>query len=306
MHPNIKRESSLSAKSFNVVFTIFCVSLSVCPLLAADGDSFPKATPGIPTATSSRPLPRAHAHNDYLHERPLLDALSRGFCSVEADVFLIDGELLVGHERSQLQPDRTLDALYLDPLLRIVRENGGEVHTGSPAFTLLVDIKSDDEDTYLELDRVLEAYEEILTHVRDGMVEQRAVTVIVSGERAWQRIAADSVRYVGVDGRLSDLPSDHPGHLMPLVSDRWDRISAWSGEGPMPAADRSELRRIVHEAHAQRRQVRFWATPDEPSPERTAVWAELLAAGVDLIGTDDLDGLRKFLLASEIAPVTPG
>ena len=74
----------------------------------------------------------------------------------------------------------------------------------------------------------------------------------------------------------------------------------------MPAADRSELRRIVHEAHAQRRQVRFWATPDEPSPERTAVWAELLAAGVDLISTDDLDGLRKFLLASEIAPVTPG
>ena len=37
---------------------------------------------------SSKPLGQAHAHNDYYHKRPLLDALSHGFCSVEADVFL--------------------------------------------------------------------------------------------------------------------------------------------------------------------------------------------------------------------------
>jgi len=33
--------------------------------------------------TQPRPLIRAHAHNDYLHERPLLDVLSHGFCGVE-------------------------------------------------------------------------------------------------------------------------------------------------------------------------------------------------------------------------------
>ena len=37
------------------------------------------------------PLRQAHAHNDYEHPRPLLDALDHGFCSVEADVFLTDG-----------------------------------------------------------------------------------------------------------------------------------------------------------------------------------------------------------------------
>ena len=42
------------------------------------------------------PLGQAHAHNDYYHKRPLLDALSHGFCSVEADVFLKNGRLLVG------------------------------------------------------------------------------------------------------------------------------------------------------------------------------------------------------------------
>ncbi|MEC4021166.1 hypothetical protein QMK28_34095, partial [Streptomyces sp. H27-D2] len=34
------------------------------------------------------PLRRAHAHNDFVHPRPLLDALSHGFASVEADIWL--------------------------------------------------------------------------------------------------------------------------------------------------------------------------------------------------------------------------
>ena len=43
------------------------------------------------------PLRHAHAHNDYEHKRPLFDALDRGFCSIEADIYLVGGELLVGH-----------------------------------------------------------------------------------------------------------------------------------------------------------------------------------------------------------------
>ena len=53
------------------------------------------------------PLTNAHAHNDYEHTRPLFDALDQGFNSVEADVFLVDGKLLVGHTAFDLeaQPD---------------------------------------------------------------------------------------------------------------------------------------------------------------------------------------------------------
>src|SRR3954467_4865673 len=85
------------------------------------------------------PLTRAHAHNDYLHEHPLADALSHGFASVEADIFLVDGKLLVAHEKRDIKPDRTLEALYLDPLKRRVRENGGSVYPGGGAFHLLID-----------------------------------------------------------------------------------------------------------------------------------------------------------------------
>src|SRR5436190_1820266 len=44
------------------------------------------------TAAEVRCLPNAHAHNDYLHTRPLLDALDQGFCSVEADIHLVNGK----------------------------------------------------------------------------------------------------------------------------------------------------------------------------------------------------------------------
>ena len=49
---------------------------------------------------SAEPLPLvcAHAHNDYKHTRPLYDALNRGFCNVEADIYLIDGELFSSGE----------------------------------------------------------------------------------------------------------------------------------------------------------------------------------------------------------------
>jgi hypothetical protein len=58
----------------------------------------------------------------------------------------------------------------------------------------------------------------------------------------------------------------------------------------MPDAERRKLRDFVARAHKHGRLVRFWATPENP-----AVWAELRGAGVDLINTDRLADLRKFL-----------
>jgi hypothetical protein len=261
-------------------------------------------SPESPDTADIHPLARAHAHNDYHHERPLLDALSHGFCSVEADVFLVDGALLVGHTRSELSADRTLESLYLDPLFERVQKNDGRIFPGGSEFTLLVDVKTDGEATYLVLDEILAAYSEMLTSVMDGRVQEKAVTVVISGNRAWGVIEADSTRYAGVDGRLSDLSSDRPEHLMPLISDHWGRVSKWSGVGPMPDGERAKLRQILHDAHAAGRRVRFWATADKPSPERTAVWAELLSAGVDSIGTDDLAGLKTFLLNADSGNAT--
>jgi hypothetical protein len=115
------------------------------------------------------PLIRAHAHNDYEHARPLLDALDHGFCSVEADIFLIEGRLLVAHDRGDVKPERTLQALYLDPLRECVRQNRGRVYTNGPEFSLLIDIKDKWQETYPVLRKVLEGYADILTRWRVGV-----------------------------------------------------------------------------------------------------------------------------------------
>src|ERR1041385_7080672 len=102
----------------------------------------------IAQAVPPTPLIHAHAHNDYEHKRPLLDALDHGFCSVEADIFLASGKLLVAHERHMTNPEKTLEALYLDPLRERVKKNRGRVYAHGPEFTLLIDLKTDWHTTY--------------------------------------------------------------------------------------------------------------------------------------------------------------
>jgi len=247
-----------------------------------------RAWPESPAA--AKPLRQAHAHNDYLHERPLLDALDRGFTSIEADIFLVNGQLLVAHSVLELNPDRTLEKLYLDPLRERVRAGGGKLFADGTGLTLLVDIKADGEAAYQALAKTLAKYGEIISIVRDGRLQTKPVTVIVSGDRPWRTISAAKTRYVGVDGRLSDLDSKLPSHLLPLISDNWTSHFRWRGAGDMPQDEWDKLVAIIRKAHAAGRRVRFWATPDEES-----MWRQLHAAGVDLINTDDLDGLARFL-----------
>lgn len=243
------------------------------------------------------PLPRAHAHNDYMHRRPLLDALAAGFCSIEADVFLVDGDLFVAHDADKIKSGRTLRALYLEPLRRRVKQNGGRVYIGGPQVILLIDIKSEAEPTYKALDKILAEYSDIFTSFGPEGRSDKAVIAIVSGNRPYEFMASQKLRYACYDGRLTDLTSDVPADLVCMISDNWTKHFTWKGAAEMPPEESGKLRRIVQIAHAKGRLVRFWGTPDKPSAARDALWSELLAAGVDLISTDDLRGLQKFLLS---------
>ncbi|MGB7326995.1 MAG: phosphatidylinositol-specific phospholipase C/glycerophosphodiester phosphodiesterase family protein [Rubripirellula sp.] len=242
------------------------------------------------TAASAVPLKQAHAHNDYLHQRPLLDALDHGFCSVEADIFLVDGELLVAHSRSELSKERTLKKLYLDPLSERVNQNGGRVYRDGPVITLLIDFKNDGIATYKALDKLLGQYPNVFSVTNDGVRTEKAVNVVISGDRPFATVQADTERFAGLDGRLSDLDSNLSVDLMPMISDRWGSHFKWKGKGEMTSAEMDKLDAIVEQAHAKGRILRFWGIPDNPTS-----WKAMQKAGVDLINTDDLDGLSKTL-----------
>ncbi|MBJ2120553.1 phosphatidylinositol-specific phospholipase C/glycerophosphodiester phosphodiesterase family protein [Arthrobacter sp. MSA 4-2] len=242
------------------------------------------------------PHAAAHAHNDYEHDRPLLDALEHGFTSVEADVWLVDGELLVAHDREDVRAGATLESLYLEPLDALVKGHGGSVYPGwEGQFQLLIDIKSEAGPTYAAIEEELAEHRTILTRYTHGKTKAGAVAAVISGNRPLSVMSAAEQRFGFYDGRASDLGGALPSELMPLISNNWQQLFSWRGVGDMPAAEREKLTAYVAAAHAQGARVRFWATPDLPGPAREAVWAELLAAGVDHINTDDLAALERFL-----------
>jgi Glycerophosphoryl diester phosphodiesterase family len=245
---------------------------------------------GSQPTVSITPLRHTHAHNDYEHTRPLFDALDQGFTSVEGDIYLVGDQLLIGHTSSSLKPERTLEKLYLDPLRERVRANGGHIYRDGPPFYLLIDVKTAATPTYKRLHEVLSRYADILTTIRDGKVEPRAITVVVSGNRDKAAMVAQKLRYAGLDGRAGDLDGKDPADLMPWISDRWGALFTWNGVGEMPAAERSHLQEMARKCHAQGKLLRLWATP-----EKQALWGELYSAGVDLINTDKLAELAAFL-----------
>jgi hypothetical protein len=245
-------------------------------------------------AADPAPLDRAHAHNDYLHERPLLDALDHGFCSIEADVWVTGDELLVAHTLVELRPERTLEALYLKPLAERAAQRRGWVYDPGRTVTLLIDFKTAGAATYPVLAHQLGKYRQLFESrdPGDGRPAAPPVVAVVSGDRPIELIAADGQRLCAIDGRVPDIQSARGPELIPLISDAWRSQFTWQGEGPMPAAEREKLRRFAAETHAAGRRLRFWGAPDIE-----AVWTELDDAGVDLLNADDLPRLQKFLLS---------
>ena len=240
-------------------------------------------------ADQPKPLIHAHAHNDYEHTRPLFDALDHGFCSVEAVIYLVNGQLLVAHDRKDLKPERTLQRLYLDPLKKRAIENGGRIYRNGPTIVLLVDFKTNGEDTWPVLREVLSHYADILTSFEGGKVTTRAVTVILTGGRPEKLVAAEAHRFASLDGKFVDLEARHPVALMPWISEQWTKFFQWKGVDPIPLDERKKLDDYVAQVHQQGKQLRFWGAPDiEP------VWRELRRANVDWINSDQLAGLQSF------------
>lgn len=235
------------------------------------------------------PLPRAHSHNDYEHDRPLFDALDHGFCSIEADIWLVDGKLLIAHHEEDLKPERTLEALYLDPLLERVRKNNGRVFAGGPEVILLIDLKNTPQQTLAALLEALNPYAEMLTLYTREATETRAVTVIVSGMYNRSALIEQSPRFAAVDGRPPHLGKSR--HDVPLVSENWTSLFAWKGLGEMPAAELAKLRDIVDRAHDAGQRIRFWNLP--PRDEALEL---LYDEGVDLLNADNLAAMQAFLL----------
>ena len=233
----------------------------------------------------------AFSHNDYWRPKPLLDALSFRFNCVEADLWLIDGELYVSHDRPQPDPSITFEHLYLKPLVDRIRANGGKVYPGSDRpFYLMVDCKTDGEPMYEVLKKQMGPYKDLFCSVDNGTYKEGAILFFLSGNRPLKSLPKEKSRFAFLDGWFKDMGKGIPASLVPVVSENYKAFFTWDGSGEMPADQLKKMRGIIEEVHKEGKLFRWWGAPDTETFKRL-----FIKEGVDLVGADNLKGLYDVL-----------
>ena len=226
-----------------------------------------------PTAETAVPV---HSHNDYWRSRPLQEALEAGCLSIEADVVVRGGTLMVGHGAREVTPERTLTSMYLSPLAEIVRARQRVYPQDRRPLILLVDLKTSWSSSKPTLKAALEEYADILKapaghHQGDG-----GVLLAVSGSGSNQQGAP-----CGIDGRISGLGDQLTFLEKPTISESFRSRFQWSGLGTLSTDQEAKLRTLAKQVKEEGRLLRLWAAPDTPE-----AWKTLFECGVGLINTD--------------------
>lgn len=246
--------------------------------------------------TSGQTIVSGHAHNDYLNQKPLHEALENGLISVEADVHLMKGELYVAHVRPFCRnKKRTLENLYLKPLSEHIKANNGEVYAGYDGqFYLMIDFKNGSLEMYNRLKELLSKYQGMLSIVENEIEQPGAVKVFISGSRPTQEVLDEKTKLATLDGRPNDIGKVFSSDVMPVISDNYRSHFKWRGNGKMPLAEQQKLKDLASRVHTEGKKLRLWASPDKAN-----AWQTFRELGVDLINTDSPKKFAAFMRSQE-------
>jgi len=237
---------------------------------------------------------------------PLYTALFAGCISIEADVWLVNGTLYVGHEQSALTTSRTLASLYIDQLVDILRrQNPSSAFVTSPTrngvfdadpsqtMYLFVDVKTDGESTWPAVVNALQPLRDAgyLTTYDGTGVKSGPVTVIGTGNTPLDQVQGETRRDYFFDAPASMLGttfSNITSGVSPIAStDFADAIGAINGT-EFSSAQLTILRSQVARAKDKGVMVRYWGLPAWPIATRNAVWSTLRREGVGLVNADNV------------------
>ncbi|RAL03186.1 uncharacterized protein BO80DRAFT_500498 [Aspergillus ibericus CBS 121593] len=256
---------------------------------------------------------RCHSHNDYWRDVPLHSALSAGCIGVEADIWLSNYDLLVGHTPFTLHHEVTLRSLYLNPLLDLLQKHNtrssqlepthqpGRPRAGvfasdpSQTLVLLIDFKEQPEKTWsVVMDQ--------LKPLRDGdyftyfngwtsfpapSPSSRPAMLPSTASRRTKPTATSSTMHLWTNSpyypsaAVTQTPKPNPSTPTKIVTMRRSTSESPSGQLEL-------VRKQIEAAHMRGLKVRYWGTPSWPRGLRNHVWHVLVREGVDLINVDDL------------------
>lgn len=224
----------------------------------------------------------AHAHNDYEGAFPFWEAWKAGFGSIEADVFLHQGRLIVAHDSTQLERQWTLDSLYLAPLAQCIQQNKGTVYPNAQrTLQLMIDIKSDSVATLNKLVDRLKAY--------PALTGTPTLKIVISGNRPHPTAYAAYPAWIQFDGELQKEYTAEQLARIPMLSGNFKKFSSWNGKGRMVENERVLFQSLVQKAHQQGKKIRFWNAPDNLNS-----WYAFAEGGADYLNTDHIHEISAF------------
>ena len=233
-----------------------------------------------------------HAHNDYEHTRPLLDALDAGFSSVEADVWSFWDGLFVSHFPF-FGKSGPLESWYLDPWFKTQESKF------APNWkNLWIDIKGPGDRVERELSRRLV---QLARSIRTG--SNRPLIVLTGDSKMKRTLASESVGWTKDQSAFlqrdanaisrSDPPWRGAADPWRWYSLPWSNFFSWDGRGCIPRVQWKRMKDQVALAHLKKRKIRYFHAPG------TVEWVWVArSVDLDLIDLDDLS-----LAAASVRPL---
>lgn len=223
-----------------------------------------------------------HAHNDYEKPLPLTNALENKVLNVEADVYLENGVLLVAHERKEIKADRTLKALYIDPIVKLFEANKGSVSKDkSYKANLVIDIKEKGADVIKSLTALIEPHRKYF----DRKINPNAIQIVLSGDRTPIEQWTTHPSYLQFDGRPYETYNSATLAKVAFISDSYSKYVI--RQEPL---NMDSVKATIAKVHALKKPIRFWGAPDNED-----WWKKFVELKVDILNTDKVSECRRFL-----------
>ena len=224
----------------------------------------------------------AHSHNDYEQERPLARALELGFQSIEIDILLHENQLKVSHNKSKLSQKPTIEELYFDPLINLIKSD-------NLLKWVLIDFKHYSLETLETLHSSVLKYTDLFQS-RTSNDRNSPLQIILSGNIPRKEIANNpKYDYFFLDGRISDLDNTDPLIYTPIISSNITSFTTWRRNHNLKEDEMKTIKLLVNKLQVHGIKLRFWNTKDN-----VKIWTQLLDIGVDVISVDNLEKFKEY------------
>ncbi len=222
----------------------------------------------------------AHAHNDYEHDSAFTQAFNSGFGSIEADVYLVNDQLMLAHHRTGIKDGYTLQAIYLHPLQQQLKLNAKRT------VRLLVDIK----DNYPAVLAILQKQLQPLRQLLSTPTNQGQLTIIISGNKPPPQDFDKYPDYIFFDNHFDVAVSASKLSRVAMISLSFSKYFLWNGKSTPDTLKVKRVQQLVDSAHLLGKPIRFWAAADTPMS-----WQLQKNLAIDYIGTDQIEKLAAWL-----------